>query len=108
MEWNVYIYNINKKRIEPFNIFNHYGFIGNVQKAVSKYKNKYDFESQLRSELFYHYWSKSEWEVIIAPWCGGDRENDAIKVDVYSQVILNWDLFVDYVWEHRKELPHES
>lgn len=28
---------------------------------------------------------------------GGDKE--AIKIDIYSQVMLNWDKFVEYVWD---------
>lgn len=26
------------------------------------------------------------------------------KIDVYDQVINNWDIFIDYLWDHRKEL----
>lgn len=104
MEWNVYYYNINKKKIESFNIFDYWIFKEDVQKAVSKLKNKEDLEKQLRRELFYYFGSKAEWEIILTPWCGGDRERDAIKVDVHDQVMLNWDKFVEYVWDHRKEL----
>lgn len=34
-------------------------------------------------------------------------DNEA-KIDVFDQVMFNWNLFVEYVWEHRKELLHES
>ena len=104
MEWNVYVYNHNRHKPEPFNIFDHWRFVEDIKKAISKYKNKADFESQLKSELFYYYGSKAEWEVLITPWCGGDRERDAIKIDVYNQVMMNWDKFVDYCWENRKEI----
>ena len=26
------------------------------------------------------------------------------KIDVYDQVMNNWDAFIEYLWEHRKEL----
>ena len=26
------------------------------------------------------------------------------KIDVYSQVMLNWDVFIEYLWNNRKEL----
>lgn len=29
---------------------------------------------------------------------------EKIKIDVYDQVKNNWDVFIDYLWEHRKEL----
>lgn len=103
LEWNVYHYNINKHKIEPYNIFDHYSFREYVKKAIREHLIKEDFIEQLKLELRYYYWCKAEWEVIITPWCGGDRE-DAIKIDVYDQVMLNWDKFVEYVWENRKEL----
>lgn len=27
-----------------------------------------------------------------------------LKIDAYQQVMNNWDVFIDYLWEHRKEL----
>ena len=32
----------------------------------------------------------------------GPNLDDAEKIDVYDQVRLNWDYFVDYVWGHSK------
>lgn len=104
MEWNVYYHEINLDEIKTFNIFDHYYFVIDVQKAISKVENKEDFESKLKSELFYYYGSKAEWEVIITSWCGGNRERNSIKIDVYNQIMMNWNIFVDYCWEHRKEL----
>ena len=26
------------------------------------------------------------------------------KIDVYEQVISNWEIFIDYLWNHRSEL----
>ena len=31
-----------------------------------------------------------------------------IKIDVYDQIKLNWDLFVDYVWNERKNIKYED
>ena len=25
----------------------------------------------------------------------------AEKVDIYDQVLLNWDIFIEYLWNHR-------
>ena len=30
------------------------------------------------------------------------------KIDVYEQVRNNWDIFIDYLWEHRKELKEKK
>jgi len=55
--------------------------------------------------MMYYYWSKSEWEIIIGPWCGGNNTKE-IKVDVYEQVLNNWDIFLEYVWNERKKICH--
>ena len=49
----------------------------------------------------YYFWSKAEWEIILSPWCGG-RDTKDIKIDVYDQVMNNWDIFVDYVFNSKK------
>lgn len=98
MKWNVYIYNINKKRIETYNIFEHGSFMNYVLKAIKTYDNKADFENQLKAELRYYYWAKSEWEILLSHWFG---DKETVKIDVYDQVMNNWDIFVDYVWNNR-------
>ena len=111
MEWNVYIGDFNSKRIETHNVFNHYRFVKDLTKALKKIeksdaseeKKKEDFAEAARKELMYYYWSKCEWEVIISHWPQGKDDKDE-KIDVYDQVRLNWDKFIDYVWTNRKEL----
>lgn len=104
LKWNVYYHDINKQKMEIWNVFQHYGFLEYVQRALKKFKTKEEFAKQLRRELLYYFWSKSEWEIIISPWVGGDREKDSVKIDVYDQVMLNWEVFVDYVWSNKKEI----
>lgn len=70
--------------------------------AFKKYKDKTVFVEELRRSLFYYFCSKCEWEVIIAPWCGGKGTED-IKVDVYWQVMNNWEIFLDYVWNSKRK-----
>ena len=66
-------------------------------------KTKDEFSKELRSALMYYYWAKCEWEVVITPWVSTDDTKN-IKVDVYWQVMNNWKVFLDYVWENRKKL----
>lgn len=101
LKWNVYYHAINGDRIQTFNVFDHSGFAKSVADAAKRHKDKDEFAEKLRRELFYYFGSKCEWEVLISPWVGG-RNTKPRKVDVYGQVMLNWDVFVDYVWEHRK------
>ena len=104
MNWNVYYYNCNAKRIETFNIFDHGGFKLYVKLALKRCRYKVEFDVELKRELRYYFWSKAEWEVIITSWVGGDREKDATKIDVFQQVMLNWGAFVNYVWDNKEEL----
>jgi hypothetical protein len=68
---------------------------------LKKFKDKDEFAEQLRRDLMYYFWAKSEYEIIISAWCGGNGNED-IKVDIYTQVMNNWDVFVDYVWNSKK------
>ena len=101
MKWIVYYHDFNGQKMTTFNIFDHGGFTSDVAKSLKKFKNKEDFAKQLRSDLFYYFGSKCEYEVIIAPWVGG-RDTKEIKIDIYNQVMLNWDVFLDYVWNSKK------
>ena len=92
MKWNVYYHDINRRKMTTFNIFNHYGFRRAVKEAIKKHRKKDEFIEQLKRELMYFFWSKSEYEIIIAPWVGGDREKEAEKIDIYEQVMMNYAL----------------
>ena len=102
MEWNVFYHDHNKQEIRPLNIFNHSRFNKDVQEHLKKCKDKDEFAENLRRELMYNFWCKSEYEVLISPWCFKIREDDEIKVDIYSQVMLNWDRFLEYVWGNKE------
>lgn len=141
MKWNVYYYNINRNKIELFNIFDHWSFCEYAKKAIKKLKTKEEFAEQLKRELQYFFWSKAEYELVVhieenriflIPWCGcrnpeeikidvtDDNTLDWVefaelhtkrqiygneaKIDIYNQVMFEWDNFVDYVWNNKKEL----
>lgn len=95
MEWNVYYHDFNHQKITTYNVFNHGSFNQEINQLSQKNLNKSEFTEQLRIITMYYFWSKTEWEVIVSPWVGkGDDE----KIDVYDQLKLNWNKFVDYVW----------
>lgn len=97
LTWNVIYHSVNEDRIKTFNIFDHGGFHEDLKKLYRKYPAKEEFAEELRKSLGYYFRSKCEWEIIIGPWCGG-RNTEEIKVDVYWQVMNNWETFVDYIW----------
>ena len=149
--WNVYYGDFNSRKIEVFNVFNHWSFYDNCVRAAKKYKDdKEGFAGEVRSSLMYFFWGKCEWETVLHHWPDSElyemrtkttigelrdalrehgiktfedegfrtkpeREvtirvypNDFVreekKIDVYDQIMNNWEIFIDYLWEHRKEL----
>jgi len=104
MEWNIYYYNMSQKRLWISNIFLHSCFAEEVRYTLNHSDNKKQFAEKIRASLFYYFKSRAEWEVLIKSWLGDDE----IKIDVYDQVIVNWDRFVDYVWSFKPQPSHEQ
>ena len=127
LEWNVFRHDINNKKIVKYNVFDHSSFLASVKKLRM---DKNTFSEQLRREAQYYFWSKSEHEVVIASWPvyismdeyeritkeltaieNRDRGFRVVnvcptvgsKIDIYEQLMLNWDNFVEYVWNYLKK-----
>ena len=101
LEWNVIRYNMNARKIEPFNIFDHCSFRKDVETLLNETNiSREDFEEKLRKEVMYYFWAKAEHEVLIRAWCGGNGDEE-VKIDIYEQVMWNWDQFVEYMWKKR-------
>ena len=127
MIWNVYRNNFNTKKIEVFNIFDHISFLESVKKILKQTQNKKEFSENIREELLYYFWSKYEYEVIITSFpvyinqkelnkINSDNNSNSnnktkisiepdvgIKVDIYTQVMNNFDIVVDYIWNNKQE-----
>lgn len=100
LHWYVYVEDWNAKEIRKYDIFGGGYFEDELIKIRKKIgDNREEFADQLRRELMYHYWSKCEWEIILTSWPPDTtgRFKDK-KIDVYDQIQMNWDVFVEYVW----------
>ena len=69
-----------------------------IEKELNSCETKEQFAERLKANLMYYFWSKAEWEVVISAWVGGDALK---KIDVYTQVMNNFDVFLDYVWSFK-------
>ena len=126
MIWNVYYRDINTRQIKVWNIFNHSSFREEVINLKKKKLQKWEFAKRLERKVLYYFWSKFEWEIVLTsfpPYIDKkelDRLNSEYenfntmyghyplridvcpetyeKIDIYEQVHLNWDVFVNYVW----------
>lgn len=130
LQWNVYVHDFNSNQIKIFNIFNHGRFLKDVKDSLKSSKDKNEFMNKLRSSLFYYYCGKAEWEILVTsliphikteeldrliekrehsrekyrrdPYSLSINLDLEKKLDVCSQVMMNWDLFVEYVWSTRR------
>ena len=96
MEWNVFRYNNNKRMIEKYNIFNHGSFVREFDKLKRQQLARERFAKELDGILMYYFWCKYEYEVVVGEY--SERENrKEIKVDIYEQIKMNWECFLEYV-----------
>ena len=102
IEWYVYYHDSNAQKIIKWNIFNHGSFKKEVDVLLKEKIDKDDFSEKLKREVMYYFWSKCEYEIILSPWTG---RADDIKIDVYDQIMMNFDRFVDYCWSFKLEKP---
>ena len=104
LKWDVYIYDFNARKVATYDIFSHKNFFDDCQKAVKNFSDKKeDFLWLIKNTLRYYFWSKREWEILISDLSPHPDYPD-LKVDVYSQVMMNWEAFSEYVWGHKEEL----
>ena len=130
LSWNVFYY--NRKDIETFNIFDHSSFckkVINITKESSQ--SKAIFRDKIINVLRYYFWCKCEYEIIVTTFptyvsneglkkMEADRDkyirdygrcrfvhpylDTELKVDIYTQVMMNIDHFIDYLWNHKEEI----
>lgn len=102
LEWNVLYYDFNARKITTSNVFDHGRFREEVIKLFSPTISRNEFSKKLRSIVMYYFWCKAEYEVIISPWIGD--EEAAVKIDISTQLVNNWEQFVNYTWNELLKL----
>ena len=130
LEWNVYYEDFNAKTIRPLNVFQHHGFCEDVEEAMKKSLTYEKFSHEIKRSAQYYFWSKSEYEVVITSWppyieteeellrLVNEKANKFLlgqstkylnirpvvgeKIDIYDQLMLNWDRFIDYLWREKQ------
>lgn len=95
--WYVFVEDFNGKNIKKFNVFHSHNFIEGCKKTVKQYKKDKDiekFEKEIRSWAMYSFWGKCEYEVVVTGWVRNEVQK---KIDVYEQLMMNWDSFFKYI-----------
>lgn len=101
LEWYVYYESVNSKEITELNVFQHDGFMDGCRTAARKCNgDKEVFAEKVRRELMYYFWCKCEYEIVLTGWPPSKDHEEDRKVDVFSQVMMNFDRFIDYLWDN--------
>ena len=128
LTYYVYVENINRRKIEKYNVLND-GIVEEILKRTKGFDKK-AFAAEVDRILRYHFWSRAEWEVILTDWPTHISTDELVrlnnevdkyekeysrepysmcvnlkteeKIDVYDQVTMNWNIFIDYLWENLK------
>ena len=127
--YNVYVEDFNNKSIKTINIFKHASFYDSLLRIKREQKDNFEkFSEEVKKSLMYNFWSKSQYEVVITSWPpyvddkainkvvterdehikkGNNFYRNTIqlevaeKIDIYDQVMLNWDIFIKYLWDNK-------
>ena len=95
LEWYTLNRDFNSNKLYHFNIF-YQDFIDNLYK---KYKNKeINSLDDLKNFILSYcrtYWCRREYEILVGDL--SSKENEFIKIDVFSQVEMNIDRITEYV-----------
>ena len=106
LEYYVLLPNINNERDYKFNVFHSSRFLSCLMdsKARTKKDNTVNIKEEVKHLLQYNFWCKAEYEIIIKSLF----EKEEHKIDVYEQVMLNYDVFYDYLMNNWKQIPAKT
>lgn len=93
LEWYAFMQGFNDDKLVYTNVIRQ-DLIEEVKKAIKKNLNYDEIKEIVKTNLMYHYWSKSEYEVIVSSWAKKDFEE---KIDVYYQLEPNIDRITQYL-----------
>lgn len=111
ISWFAYVSDFQGGEPREYDIFTHSSFRDAARKITREYAKvlnetgEFDREAygeEIRKELFYYFWKKCEWEIVLSHWPESLAKKSR-KIDVYDQVTLNFPAFIDYIWDRKGE-----
>ena len=96
--WNVYHYSHTTRQIEVWNIFHSIKFCERIERLIKKKFEKETFAEKVKGELMYCFLTKYEYEITVCKYPRSETAAEDLRVDVYDQVMLNFDAFIDYLY----------
>ena len=129
LAYYVYKENVNTRTIEKFNVL-YERLVKLIETRTKTLSEKSAFANEVDSILRYYFWAKSECEIVLTDWPPhidlaeltrlqkelSEYETNyghtpysftvnlrtSKKIDIYEQIKMNWDLFIDYLWNNLK------
>lgn len=96
-QFNVIIYNINRKRFESYNVMNF--FVKEYNEEENKPKTFDEFKEFVERKSRWMFWSKCEYEIILSDWPPSGVEE---KWDIHRQIMMNIDIITEILMENVK------
>lgn len=98
LHWKVYKSDFNRKIIEEVDVLDYSIIKEEIVKDFKEATTLEEFKEKVRKDLMYHFWSKCEYEIILSHWPSLGDKGKELKIDIYDQIMLNYDVFIKYVW----------
>lgn len=96
-QFNVIIYDINRKKFKPYNVMDF--FVDEYNEEKSKPKTFDEFKEFVERKSMWMFWSRCEYEIILSDWPPSGVEE---KWDIYRQIMMNIDIVTEILMENVK------
>lgn len=101
--FNVLEYNFNSKKVESYDVIPYFIRRWKTDKHLKKnVVDKATFKNWVISTSQYQFWSRCEYEFLIAPWPYNKEKDTMEKIDVHYQLMQNIDILIDILIEEFK------
>jgi hypothetical protein len=102
MEWNVLNYDCGKDRIVAYDVcpgIQNNTILSKQLKSLKHKDSRTSFEEVLNTWAHSRFWARREYEIFVGD-AFEDNPNNFDKWDIWEQLAMNWDNFVNYIWEN--------
>ena len=120
LSYKVYFEDFNTREIVHYDIFSGDYWYNKAKDLKTAHPDFTEWRKAFQSELMSRYWCRSEYEIVLTSWppyveraelerlrsedLPKYRANIDLsveeKIDIYDQIMLNADIFFNYVWNN--------
>lgn len=101
--FNVLLYDWNSKEVIPYDVIPYFVSRWKVNKSNKKnITDRESFKKWVESNSAYTFWSRCEYEFLIAPWPYNKDKDEMKKIDIHFQIMQNLDILVDLLIDELK------